>query len=82
MKNFIEMVNERIENEDLLTIGIRCEENNDLDAVVPDSITVDSKIHIKAGWRNITLSDNCEFSYDEYEEEYIFKYKEMTYYFS
>lgn len=82
MKNFIEMVNVRIENGDLLSIDIRNGEIQDMDAVVPDSIIVDSKIKIKAGWRNIILPENFEFSYDEFEEEYIFKYDNVTYYFS
>ena len=82
MKNFIKMLNEKIEKEDLLTIGIKCGENNDLDAVIPESVIVDDKIHIKAGWRNINISRYCEFSYDEYEEEYIFRDKNITYYFS
>ena len=82
MKNFIEMVNERIEKEDFLTIGMQHRDGNDFDSVVPDSIIVDSKIRIKAGWRVITLSANYEFSYNEIEEEYIFKYDNLTYYFS
>ena len=82
MEKFIEMLNDKIEKEELLTIGIQYGDYNDLDSVVLDSVFVDNKIHIKAGWRIITLAECYEFSYDEFEEEYIFKYKEMTFYFS
>ena len=82
MKNFIEMVYEKIENEDFLTIGRKYGDYHDLDSIVPASITVDSGVHIKGEWANITIPEGYEFSYNEFDEEYIFKYKELTIYFS
>ena len=83
MKNFIEMVNVRIENGDLLTIGRVYGEYHDLDSIVPDSIVADSKIHIKTEMGGtITIPEGFEFSYDEFEELYIFTYKELTIYIS
>lgn len=83
MKNFIEMVNERIKNGDLLTIGMVYGEFHDLDSVIPDSIVADSKIHIKTETgRNITIPEGFELIYDAFDDTYVFTYKEMTYYIS
>ena len=83
MKDFIEMVNVRIENGDLLTIGIQYGDFHYLGLIEPDSIVVDSGIHIKTEMStNITMPEGYECSYDEFEDEYIFKYKELTLYIS
>ena len=83
MKDFIEMVNVRIENGDLLTIGRVYGEYHDLDSIVPDSIVADSKICIKTETGgNITVPEGFELNYDEFDETYIFTYKELTIYIS
>lgn len=82
MKNFIEMVEEKIEEGSLLTIGITCGEFNLLDSIVPDSINADSGIHIKGEWMDMNIPTNCEISYNDFDEEYIIVYEEMTFYFS
>lgn len=82
MKNFIEMVEEKIEEGSLLTIGITYSGFNSLDSIVPDSINADSGIHIKGEWLNMNIPANCEISYDDFDEEYIIKYEKVTLYFS
>ena len=82
MKEFIEMVNEKIKNGDLLTIGIEFGKFNSLNSIFPESICADSNIHIKGEWENMILPKNCDIRYDEYEDEYIIKYGDMTLYFS
>ena len=82
MKNFIEMVEEKIEEGELLTIGIKCGEFDLLDSIVPDSISVDRKIRIKGEWLDLNIPVNCEISYVDFDEEYIIVYEEMTFYFS
>ena len=83
MKDFIKMVNVRIENGDSLTIGMVYGEFHDLDSVIPDSIVADSKIHIKTETgRNITIPEGFELIYDAFDDTYVFTYKEMAIYIS
>lgn len=82
MKNFIEMVNVRIENGDSLTIGIQYGDFGSFNSIVPDSISTDRNIHIKGEWLDMIIPKICEISYDEFEEEYIVKYDDITIYFS
>ena len=83
IKDFIEMVNVRIENGDSLTIGMAYGELHDLGSIIPYSIVADSKIHIKTETgRNITIPDGFELSYDAFDDTYIFDYKELTIYIS
>ena len=65
MKDFIEMVNVRIENGDSLTIGRAYGEYYDLDSIVPDSIVADSKICIKTETGGyIIIPEGFELYYD------------------
>lgn len=82
VKNFVEMVNEKIENEDLLTIGMKYRDFNSTDSIVPDSINADSAIRIKGEWMDMIIPVGYEIAYDEFEGEYIIKYNDMTFYFS
>ena len=58
VKNFVEMVNEKIEEGVLLTIGMSYGEFNTLDSIVPDSINVDNGIHIKGEWITMNIPEN------------------------
>ena len=83
MKDFIEMVNARIENGDSLTIGRLYGGYHDLDTIVPDSIVADSKIHINTETGgNITIPEGFELIYDAFDDTYVFTYKEMAIYIS
>ena len=82
INSFVEMVEEKIEEGNLLTIGMVYGKFNIMDSIVPDFISVDSNIHIKGEWMDMIIPANCEIIYDEFEEEYVFKYNSMTLYFS
>lgn len=83
MKDFIEMMNARIENGDSLTIGKVYGEYHELDSIVIESIVADSKIHIKTETGgNITIPEGFELIYDAFDDTYIFTYKEMAIYIS
>ena len=81
MKDFIEMVSETIKNEGSLTIGRELGEYHDIDSIIPCSITVDSKIHIQTETGgDVSIPKNSEISYNDFEEEYVIKYGDMTMY--
>lgn len=82
MKNFIEMINEKIENGDLLTIGTQYGKFNSFNSIVPDSISTDSNICIKGEWLEMIIPKSCDISYDEFEKEYIITYDDIILYFS
>lgn len=82
IRNFVEMVEEKIEKENLLTIGIECGDFNSMDSIIPDSINADSNIQIKGEWMDMIIPADCEISYDEFEEEHVIKYNNITLYFS
>lgn len=85
MKNFIEMVNERIKNGDSLTIGGKLGDYDSLNSVVPYEIkiTADSKIQIKTeDGGTMNIPKHSEFSYNEFDDEYTITYNNMTLYIS
>ena len=85
MKNFIEMVNERIKNGDSLTIGRKLGNYDSLNSVVPYEVTItaDSKIQIKTEDGGAMNIPECsEFSYDEFDDEYTIIISNMTLYIS
>ena len=76
--NFVEMVNVKIEEEDSLIVCVKYGEFSDMNCMVPDSIIIDDNIIIKGEWRDMVIPSNCKISYDEFEEEYIIEYSDMT----
>ena len=82
IRSFVEMVEEKIEKEVLLSIGIKFKDFNSMDSIVPESINTDGNIRIKGEWMDMIIPVGCEISYDEFEEEYTIKYNDMALYFS
>jgi len=73
VSKFTEMVNEKIEEESLLTIGINCGSSHIMEAIVPYTINTDSGIYIEGENFSLNITDDEEYviSYDEIEEDFI-----------
>ena len=82
MKNFVEMVNVKIEEEVLLTICIKCGNVNIMNSIVPYSINVENGIHIKGDWMNLDVPSDYEISYNEFDDEFTVECENMTIFFS
>lgn len=82
LKNFVEMVNGKIEEDNLLTIGIKCGNVHLIDAVVPYTINTDNGIHIKGDWMNLDIPADYEITYDEFDDEFVIECGGMTIFFS
>lgn len=82
MKNFMEMVNVKIEEESLLTIGMKCGNIHFINAIVPDSISISNGIHIKGEWMTLDIPADCKITYDEFDDEFTIVYENTILYFS
>lgn len=82
MKNFVEMVNKKIEEENLLTICMKHGVIQIINSIIPDNINTDNGIHIKGEWLSLDISADCEITYDEFDDEFAIKCSDGTLYFS
>lgn len=85
VSKLIERINEKIEEEKLLVIGIRHDEVRELNTVIPEKIHTDEEgIHIEG--ENLILDISCGEShkviYDEVEDQFIIQGESVTIYLS
>ena len=82
MKKLAEMVNQKLEEGKLLTVGIQSNGVSFVDTVIPESLIDDDECLYVEGDNlilNISKEEVAEVLFDELEEEYIIKCDNMIY---
>ena len=80
--NFLKMVNEKIEGEEMLTVAMECNGVHIMDSITPDVAYIDDSIYITGGWFSLNIDGDFEIDYDDYEDEYIVRCGDTAFYFS
>lgn len=82
----VETVSKKIEDAKLLVVGTDIYGSHETVAVVPDKITADDHgIHIEGEKLILDITDDKKdynVTYDEFEEEFVIKQGDVTYYIS
>lgn len=82
MKKLAEMVNQKLEEGKLLTVGIQSHGVSFVDSVVPESLIDDDECLYVEGDNlilNISKEEVSDVMFDELEEEYVVKCGDLVY---